>query len=313
MAFGAISTLYLPTAANAGSSLWGSDVRQLLSVADAATDNTTQTNHGTGGAVTRTYAPYTTTSADLTQADYGWGITPTDMGSVTGAYRFYPAGNHTATIRITTSYILQTTGTLTMYIYRVSAAPGRTRTLLGNSSASVIFPAASGAVNATVTVALAEVVFGVDETIQYSFEVNTAGQTTPAVVTRLLTGTNAAIESRINTPILKTLADTTGTATATSTTSGTTGKVLGTSGSSSGAGVVSGVMSSRAETTGSASGVATASGQASSVSGTTGSSAGVASASGAAGKILGTIGTVGIGGGGGTTVIIKKIFNILDD
>lgn len=313
MAFGNISTIYITTAANAGTSQWGSDVRKFLDSADAASDNTTTTNHGTGGAVLRTYDPYTAATADLTQADYGWAITPTDMGSVSGALRFYPAGNHTATIRMNSNYLLQTNGTMTMYVYRVgNAAGGRARTLLGSNSATVTFPAASGAVTAVVTVALAEVIFEADETIQYSFEMSTAGQVTPAVLTRMLLGTTTGVESRIDTPTLKVLGDTTGTSTGTSTTTGVTGKVLAISGTSSGVATASGVISSRSDFTGSSAGVSTVSGQMSSVAGFVGTSAGIATASGLTSKVLGTVGTVEIGAGGGGT-IVKKPTYIFDD
>lgn len=312
MAFGNISTLYLPTAANAGASQWGSDVRKLLDSADAGSDATTVTNHGTGGAVTRTYDPYTTATADLTQADYGWAVNPTDMNSVSGARRFYPAGDHTATIRMNSNSTLGQNGTLTMFVYRVGPAASRTRTLLGSNTATVAFPALSAEVTATVTVALSEVIFEIDETIQYSFEMNTAGNVLGAVLTRMLLGTQTSVAARVDTPILKVLADTTGTSSGSATVVGVTGKVLGAVGSSSSVGTASGVASSRWDTTGSASGTATALGQMSSVYSFTGSASGVGTASGLTSIVLGTVGTVDIGGGGGATTYIRPVI-IFDD
>lgn len=313
MAFGNISTIYIPTAANAGTSQWGSDVRKFLDSADAASDNTSTTAHGTGGATLRTFDPYTAATADLTQADYGWAINPTDMNSVSGALRYYPAGDHTATIRMNSNRVLAATGTLTMFVYRVGPAPDRTRTLLGSAGASVAFPGTSGKVTAVVTVSLAEVIFEADETVQYSFELSLAGQTTPAVIARMLLGTDTAVESRIDTPTLKVLADTTGTSSGSATVSGVTGKVLGTDGTSSGVATASGQMSTRSDFTGSSSGVATASGQMSSVAGFVGTSAGVGSASGQASIVLGTTGTVEIGAAGGGTTIIKRPLYLFGD
>lgn len=313
MAFGSISTLYIPTAALAGASQWGTNVVKLLDVADTGLDVTTTTSHGTGAAVTRTYSPYATMSTDATEADYGWAVTPSDMNSVSGARRFMAAGDHVLTCRMNSNSTLQTTGTMTMYVYRVaSAASSRTRTLIASGSASVIFPAASGLVTATVTVTCPEIIFEADETIQYSFEMNITGQTSPARVTRMRVGTNT-VASSIAIPTLKTLADATGTAAGSATATATTAKILGTDGSSSGATTVSGVTSSRADFTGSAAGMSEALGAPSSVSSFTGTSLGAATTSGQAAKIIGTTGTVEIGAaGGGETTIIKKPVYIFD-
>lgn len=314
MAFGNISTLYLPTAANAGASQWGTDVRKLLNAADATADLTTVTDHGTGGAVVRTADPYSTNATDGVEANFGWAVTPADMDSVTGARRFFPAGNHTLTARMSHNAATGWNATVVVYVYRVaSAANGRARTLLGSASANAELPAASAQVVAVVPVALPEIVFAADETIQYSMEFNVGGV---AVVGRLVTfhaGTSAGTAARIDTPVLRVLADTTGAATGVGTAAGETGKVLAAQGAATGLGTAAGALSAQAATTGAATATATAAGQASAVAGTTGSADGLGVAAGLGGKVLGTVGAVEIGpGGGGTTTYVRPIF-VFDD
>lgn len=313
MAFGNITTLYLPVTANAGSSQWGTDVRKLLDSADAASDALTKTNHGTGGAITVSADPYTTATADLDQTLYGWAITPADMNSASGAKRFYPAGDHVLTIRMGHNGTTSVTGTLWVYIYRVGPSPGRTRTLLGNSNAGVNLPITSGEVTAVVTVALPEVVFDVDETVQYSFEFVCAGIAIVGRIATLFTGTQTAVVARVDTPKLGVLADTTGSSSGSVSVDGVSGKVLATIGASTGVGAASGVGASRADTTGTAAGAAVASGQGSSVAGTTGTAAGSGIAAGLASIVLGTVGTVEIGAGGAEPTVIVRRLLIVDD
>lgn len=295
MAFGNITTLYLPTAANAGTSQWGSDVRKLLAAADAGSDATSKTDHSTGGAVTRTVDPYTTSTTDATQADYGWAVTPADMNSVAGAKRFMAAGNHVVTVRMGHNGATAVTATLLMYVYRIGPAAARTRTLLGSSSATFDLPLASGEVTATVTVALGEIIFDVDETLQYSFEVTCAGIVVTGRILTMFTGTQT-VACRVVIPRLGVLADTTGSATGTGTATGDAGKVLGTVGTAPGSVVVSGVGASTAETTGTATGTGTASGLTSAVAGSTGTAVGSGTATGVFGAIGGMVGTAdGVG------------------
>lgn len=312
MAFGNITTLYIPTAANAGSSQWGSDVRKLLDSADAGSDATSKTNQSTGGAVTRTIDPYTTTTTDGTEADYGWAVTPSDMNSVAGARRFFPAGDHVLTARMEQNNILTATGTLFMYVYRVGPAAGRARTLLGSGSSSVALPAGANEVTATVTVTLPEVVFEVDETVQYSFEFNCAGVTIVGRIVTFYTGTTSAIPTQVTTPKLGVLADTTGTASGSAAATGTTGKVLAGAGSSVSTGEAAGVMSATAGTTGAAAGAVAVDGQGSSVAGTMGSATGSSSATGLTSIVLSGVGTAEVGGGGAPTVI-RRITRIFED
>ena len=314
MPFGNISTIYIPSAANAGTSQWGTDVRQMLDTADATSDGTTVTGHGTGtGATVRTEDPYTSnTTTDADQSLYGWAVTPTDMNSVAGAKRFYPAGNHVLTTRMTHNGTAASTGTLFMYVYRVSnAAGGRARTLLGNGSVSVSFAAFSASTTVVCTVAMPEVVFEPDETIQYSFELSLPGVAIVGHTAQFWTGTVGGVAARISTPTLGVLADTTGSATGAGDATGESGNILGTSGIANGSTTVSGVASIRADTVGTATGTGTAVGEGSSVAGTVGAANGTGTATGLSSIVRGTIGTVIIGNGaGGTTT--TYIFPILD-
>ncbi len=210
MAFGNISTFYLPTAANAGASQWGSDVRKLLSSVDASNDETTVTDHGTGANNTRTCDPYTTTTADLTQADYGWAVTPSDMNSVSGARRFFPAGNHTLTIRTNSSQAM--TGNFAnyvFYIYRVGPAPGRTRTLLGSTTGASFNYGTVPSIRQTQTISVnpGEVILEPDETIQYSLEHTSPGLVITGRLNRHSTGSQGGVDIRIDQPGLATRYD----------------------------------------------------------------------------------------------------------
>lgn len=208
MVFGNISTLYFPVAANAGASQWGTDVRKLLDAADAASDVTTVNNHGTGGAVTRTADPYTTSAADSDQTLFGWAVTPSDMNSVAGARRYYPAGNHVLTARIANGSLAAENITTTLFVYRVGPSPTRTRTLLGSAS-SVTNIGINLTATVTVTVALAAITFAADETIQYSIETTAPGLGVTGRSLQIITGTNGGVAVRVDTPQLGTLFGTT--------------------------------------------------------------------------------------------------------
>lgn len=279
MPFGNISTFYLPTAANAGASLWGTDVRRLVTFIDPPSDATSKTNHSTGGAVTRTVDPYTTTTTDDVQANFGWAIAPTDMGSVAGAKRFMLAGDHVATVRMGHNGATAVTGTLFLFAYRVAAGT-RARTLLGSDSASFNLPINAGEVTASVALTLPEIIFEPDETIQYSYEVSCAGIALVGRILTFYTGTQAGVAARMDTPTLGVLADTTGSATGLGLATGTTGKVLGSVGSAAGIGTGIATGASTAETIGSAIGAGTAAGMTSAVAGTTGAATGTGTAAG---------------------------------
>lgn len=209
MAFGNIATFYFPTAANAGASQWGSDVRKMLDSADAASDATTVTSHGTGtGQTRRTFDPYTTSTADLTEADYGWAPTPADMNSVVGALRYVRAGDHVLTLRTLSSSVTGS-GSLPIFafIYRVAASPAFTRTLIDSVQVSVTSPGASpGTVTITVP-GVPEIALAAGETIQYSIERIASGV---AIIGHTITwymGTQGGVAIRVDFPGLATVYD----------------------------------------------------------------------------------------------------------
>jgi hypothetical protein len=299
VAFGNITLLYIPVAASAGASMWGTDVRKLLDAPGGAADGTSTTVHGTGGATNRTVDPYTASGSDFDQSLYGWAIAPSDMNSVSGARRFYPAGTYGVGLRYGHNGATAATGTLRLYVYRVGPSPSFTRTLLGSASNSVSLPVLAGEVTATCTTGtLAEVIFEPGETIQFSFEFEVAGIPISGRTATFYTGTQSGVVAQIATPKLGVLADTTGTASGSGAADGVTGKVLGTTGSATGLGDATGAMSSTGAMTGSASGSCTVTGLGSSVAGTVGTASGVGTATGLASIVLGTVGTVDIGGGG---------------
>lgn len=313
MAFGLVSTLYFPdTSANSvGTFDWGTDIRKLITTALGSSANSTQMNVSTGGAVTRTFDPFSTSTADLDQTLYGWAIQVADMGSATGALRFFPAGNHTMTATMNQSTVLSVAGTVTMYVYKVGAAPGRTRTLIASNSAAVTWPATGSFVTATVTVACPAITFAVDETIQYSFELNAAG-TIGGRIIAFFTGLSNSVQARIDTPELGIVASGVGASSASASTAGAAGIVLGTAGASSASSSAAGTFSARADMAGAATASSSAAAVGSSVAGTVGAAAGAATAAGAASRVLGTVGTAQVGGGGGTTTI-KRTVLLFDD
>lgn len=307
-----ITALYLPVSASAGSSLWGTDVRKLLDAPNGTADSTTITDHSTGGQVVRTDDPYSTSTADSDQTLFGWAIDPSNMGSVAGALRFYPAGNHTATIRFGHNGAASGAATLFMYVYRVAPGPGRARTLLGSNSAAFTLPALSAEVTATVTVALPEVIFAADETIQYSFEVQAPGIAITGRTVTMFTGTQSGVASRLDTPKLGVLADTAGSSAGSASAPGISGKVLALTGASSGVATAPGRMGATSGGVGASTGAATASGQGSSVASAVAASAGSATVTGNGGKVIGTTGTVEVGSGAPAQVI-RPILMVVED
>jgi hypothetical protein len=216
--------VYIPIAGSAGASLWGTDVRKVLLSPDATSDATTITNQGTGGAVTRTLDPFTTTTADLTEADYGYAIDPADMNSVAGATRRMLAGTHT--IQQMVSCNRAATGavnTYTAYLYKVGASPTFTRTLQGSFTTAAfgfsVTPNTPQAVQITMT-SMPQIDFAAGETVAWSLEFTGPGT---AAVGRLIThytGTTVGATTDIRFPALKTVLETDGAITATVTPSG---------------------------------------------------------------------------------------------
>lgn len=204
MAFGVITTLFFPVTANAGASMWGTDVRKLITPADAGNDAATKFAMSTNAAAhTVTADPYTSQTLDLAEADYGWAIQPSDMNSVAGALRAMGAGNHVALLRIQSTTATNPNGSLTMFAYRVGPAAGRARTLLG--SATITGQTFDTTIRTyTITLALGALVFAADETIQYSFELNGQGVAITGKNNSFYTGTITAIPAKIDFPALVT-------------------------------------------------------------------------------------------------------------
>lgn len=308
-----ITTFYLPTSANAGASLRGSDVRKLLDSADAGSDATTKTSHGTGGNTTRDLDPYTTNSSDLTTSDYGWAVDPADMGSTATKKRVIFAGDHVFTFRTASSQAQLSAGnSYTVFAYRIGPAPGRTATLLGSATGSAFNYGSIANVYRTenVTLNLPEIVLEDDETIQYSAEISSPGAAISGRVNSHNTGTQGGVSIRIDHPGLGTLAETTGTAAGTSTVTADVANITATNGTASGAATATAEVGGIAGTTGTADGAATVTAEVGGVAGTTGTSAGSSTATADAALIKATVGTVDISAGGGTTV--RPVF-IFDD
>lgn len=190
--------LYLPIAANAGTSQWGKDVRKLSSAVETTADDTTICNLGTGGTVTVQCNPYTTNAAVGGASDtFGWAVNPTDMGSLAVAKRRIPAGNHVHTGQVlpNTAFVAEARD-IRFIAYRVSsAAAGRVRTLLGTILTAM--PLSGGTI--TASLALPELTFEEDETIQYSFRMEAGGIATGRTV-QFRTGLASTVNTRITTP-----------------------------------------------------------------------------------------------------------------
>lgn len=203
MAFGNISSLYFPIAGTAGASLWGVDVRKLLSSPDGTADASTITSHGSGGTVARQVDPYSDNNIAPGPANWAWAITPADMNSVAGARRYIPAGNHVFTMRGKCSNALGKANQngYTVLAYRVGPSPGFTRTLLGfGQSGPVSFPALGASSTFTAAIALPELVFEANETIHYSISLDATGSALGNEKYTFFTGTEGGISIRIDLP-----------------------------------------------------------------------------------------------------------------
>lgn len=295
MAFGSISTLHFPIAANAGTSQWGTDVRKLLDAAESTSDSTTTTRHGTGATVRRTTVdPYNENNQNnLTEANYGWAVTPSDMNSVSGSRRVIKAGNHTFIGSIITSGLAATDGTIHFFAYRVgNAASGRARTLLGSVDQAQSFAVLAANSEVTVPLSLPEIIFEPDETIQYSFELSAPGGGLANRTLTFNTGVGGALSVRITLPApLTILRDTVGSSAGAATAAGEIKSFGSMAGSSAGAATVTGAVSSMASVIAAAAGVATVDGVGSSTAATAGTAAGVATVDGLATAIGSAAGT----------------------
>lgn len=310
MAFGAITTVYLPIAASAGSSLWGTDVRQLLSSPDASADTTSTLTHGTGGDTRRTVDPYTASSADSTESAFGWAITPADMGSTSTKKRRQAPGNHTCTLRLSHSATLgDSTAVLHFAAYRVGPSPGRTRTLLGSSDTDISLAALGAEGTFTGVIALPDIVYEDDETLQYSFEITATGQVITGASTTFRTGTSGGVAVRVDFPKLDTIAEIVGTADGAGDATAEVARIMATNGSANGAATATGDVGGIAAAVGTAQGTSEALAEVGAISAAVGTAAGVSDATADVALIKATVGTSEVGtGGGGSTTYIRPVY-----
>jgi hypothetical protein len=315
MPFGAITTVYLPISASAGASLWGSDVRKLLASADATADTTSTTVHGTGGATRRTVDPYTASSTDGVDLDYGWAITPADMGSTSTKKRRQAAGNHTCTVRLSHSATLGSSGAILHFsVARVGAGGSRTRTLLGSIDQPVSLGALGAEATFTAAVSLPEIIYQDDETLQYSFEITATGQALSGASSTFRTGTSGGVAVKVDFPRLDTIAEIVGSSSGAGDSSAVVARIMAANGDAAGTSVASGSVGGVAAATGSAAGTSTGLAQVGAVSACTGSAAGIAAAQAPTAVVKGTVGTSEVGtGGGGTTVTYIRPTYIFGD
>lgn len=308
------TTVYFPIAGSAGSSLWGSDVRKVLASPDATADATTICNHGTGtGAANRTCDPYTTSTADLTEADYGWAIQPSDMGSVAGAERMMLAGNHVFDAHVSTNALTGAVVDVKFTAHRVGPAAARTRSTIATTTAVGLNFGNTGLGGSDITVTLAapEIIFEDDETLQYSLEFSTPGVPVTGKTTILNTGTASGNATRVTFPALKTVARTASAMTGTGTLDGTSGKVLATGAALTGSGALAVTQGATAATASAMAGVGTLAPTVSSVAGTSVAMSGSGTLDAKTSKVLGTTSEMTVAGGGGDT-FIRPVF-VFDD
>jgi hypothetical protein len=297
--FANLTTVFLNGPTNASALQWGTNVRKINAVSDALANETTTTNQGAGGVVSRTINPFGTSTTTGSQSNFGFGISQADMGGSTGARRFYRSGVHTFFCAAASSTPATSTDTnLVISVYRVQVAPTYTRVLIGSATGA---PFNLGLVintfqDISCSITLPEIIFEPGETIQYSVDVLAAGA---AVTGRIITVRFGAATNRITSPELAVLADTNGTSSGLADVVGIGGTVLGANGSALGLATVNGTINALASTIGVTVGQANVSGTGASLASSNGVSVGLSVVSGIGGKIIGTVGTVDINGGGG--------------
>lgn len=292
------AVMYLPIAASAGASLWGTDVRAMLAAPDATADATSLCAHGTALAdTTRTVDPYSSSSADGTEANFGWAIDAgtgaAGMGSTATVKRRMLAGNHVATTRLSHDSTLgDSTATLHFFAYRVGPAAGRARTLLGSVNQAVNLAALNAVGTYTATIALGELVFENDETIQYSFEVTATGVLVTGANSVFRAGTDGGVAVRVDFPELRTIIETVGASTGAATAASSLQTTANMQGASAGAATAAGSLQAIHEMTGASAGAATATGTLAITANMEGASAGAATAAATLAAIANFLGAV---------------------
>lgn len=310
MAFGTINAFYTNgsggfQSANVG----GNRIAKLLASPDATTSTSTQTTHPANSSTRRVVSPYQASANAGPDSTRGLAIDPADMGSVAGALRFFPAGNHVAHFYATGGNTLGN-NTYLLRAYRIGPSPAFAKTQIGGEASA----AASGLGAAVaVSLALPEIVFLPGETILWTWDV----QTNPGIVAGTVTislGTSSALNgsvvARMQTPELGILAKARGAAAGVAAVQGQASIVLPARGASAGVASVQSQASSTAGGQGRAAGVASAQAQGSAVAGVQGRAAGVASVTGQASVVLGAVGTAVVGSG--QSVIRRKRVVIFD-
>lgn len=273
--------MYLPITGSAGASLWGTDVRAMLTAADATADATSTCAHGLSGDTRRTVDPYTASATDETEGAFGWAIDAgsgaAGMGSTAAAKRKIASGNHVFTGRLSHSATLgDATATLHFFAYRVGPAASRTRTLLGSVDQAINLGVLGAIATYTATIALPEIVFENDETIQYSYEITAAGQVVTGASSTFRTGTEGGVAIRVDFPELRTIAEATGASAGIGAGSGALQTTANMQGASAGIATAAATLGATKESTGAAAGIATAAATLAGVANMQGASAGVA-------------------------------------
>ncbi len=312
MAFGNISTFF--TNGNTGfisAGVGGNRIAALRATVDTTESATTQTTHPANSSTRRVVSPYQTSANAGPDSTRGFAVATADMGSVVGALRFFPAGNHIANFYATGGNNLGN-NTYFLRAYRVGPSPTFTKTQIGGEASAT--GSGLGAAIA-VSLALPEIIFQAGETVMWEWDV----QTNPGVVTGTVTislgtssGLTGSIVGRIETPELGVLAKTRGNADGVATVDGRAAILLPTRGDSAGVATVSGQLSALAAFVGSSAGEAITTGLGSAVAGAIGTSSGQATVSGQVTAVVGTVGTVNIGAGGGTITNVFPVFTSSD-
>lgn len=298
MTFGAITAVYLPVSANAGASLYGSNVRSLLSAPDATADASSVTSHGNGGDTLRTVSAYAQSSADSIQEDYGWAIPASDMGSTDTEKRRQKAGDHSCTLRLSHSSTLgDSSAELHFYAYRVGPAPDRARTLIGSVIEPISLNALGAQVTYTASIAIPEIVYEADESLQYSFEIRATGQALTGANTIFRTGTSGGVAVRVDFPRLDTIVEITGTAQGGSTAIAKVANIKAAVGESHGISTAQGVVGGIAAAVGTAQGTSVAVASVGGIAGSVGTSQASSEAIAKVAVVKGTVGTSNVGGG----------------
>lgn len=311
MAFGTISVFY--TSGSAGgyiaAGVGGNRIAALRSTQDTTESGSTQTTHTANATTRRVVSPYQSSANAGPDSTRGFAIDPADMGSVAGALRFFPAGNHVFTFYATGGNALGS-NTYFLRAYRVGPSPSFTKTLIATEASAT----GSGlGASVSVSLPLPQIIFQPGETIMYEPDVQTNPGITAGTVTISL-GTSSALTgsvvARITTPELGILASARASAAGAGDATARGSIVLPARAAASGLGVASARPSVTAGARATASGNGIALGRPSAVAGAVASAAGSSQVLGRITRIVGAVGTVNIGAGGSAVIRRKRVLII---